>query len=72
MFFRRKGRLRSEFDEKVLVQLNHYKEKWHQEKNLLEKSLDPSEDVICQTKIAEAKYILLLKEAKYRKVNLRR
>ncbi|WP_042453779.1 YaaL family protein [Neobacillus dielmonensis] len=72
MFFRRKGRLRNEFDEKVLLQLNQYKDKWHQEKSLLEKSLDPSEDVICQTKIAEAKYILLLKEAKYRKVNLRK
>ncbi|WP_066322423.1 YaaL family protein [Bacillus sp. FJAT-29814] len=71
MLFRRKGRLRKEYDEKVLTQLYKYKEFWQREKLLLERSLDPSEEVICQTKIAEAKYILLLKEAKERKVSLK-
>lgn len=71
MFFRRKGRLRNDFDEKLLFQLTKYKEAWQQEKLLLERSLDPSEEVICQTKIAEAKYILLLREAKQRNVSLR-
>jgi len=70
MFFWRKGRLRKEFDEKLLTQLNRYKTHWQQEKLLLEKSFDPSEDVICQTKVAEAKYIFLLKEAKQRNVTL--
>jgi Protein of unknown function (DUF2508) len=54
------------------MQLNRYKEHWQQEKLLLEKSFDPSEEVICQTKIAEAKYIFLLKEAKQRNVTLMR
>lgn len=72
MFFRRKGRLRNEFDEKLLIQLTKYKQAWQQEKLLLERSLDPSEEVICQTKIAEAKYILLLREAKQRNVSLRK
>jgi hypothetical protein len=72
MFFRRKGRLRKEYDEKLLSQLNRFKENWQQEKMLLEKSFDPSEEVICQTKIAEAKYIFLLKEAKQRNLNLLR
>lgn len=70
MFFRRKGWLRKEYDEKLLVQLNRYKQHWQQEKLLLEKSFDPSEEVICQTKIAEAKYIFLLREAKERNVTL--
>jgi formyltetrahydrofolate synthetase len=70
MFFRRSGKLRKEYDEKLIVQLNKFKTDWQQEKSLLEKSLDPSEEVICQTKIAEAKYILLLKEAKQRNVTL--
>ncbi|MBM7656461.1 YaaL family protein [Neobacillus cucumis] len=70
MFFRRKGRLRKEYDEKLLTQLNRYKINWQQEKQLLEKSFDPSEEVICQTKIAEAKYIFLLREAKERNVTI--
>ncbi|WML58250.1 YaaL family protein [Neobacillus sp. PS2-9] len=72
MFFRRKGRLRKEYDEKLLIQLNRLKEHWQQEKQLLEKSFDPSEEVICQTKIAEVKYIFLLREAKQRHVTLLR
>lgn len=72
MFFRRKEWLRKEYDEKLLIQLNKFKEHWQQEKLLLEKSFDPSEEVICQTKIAEAKYIFLLREAKERRISLRR
>jgi hypothetical protein len=72
MFFRRKGWLRKEYDEKLLMQLNRFKEHWQQEKQLLEKSFDPSDEVICQTKIAEAKYIFLLREAKQRNVTLMR
>ncbi|MCM3729855.1 YaaL family protein [Neobacillus cucumis] len=70
MFFRRKGRLRKEYDEKLIAQLNRFKTHWQQEKMLLEKSFDPSEEVICQTKIAEAKYIFLLREAKQRNVTI--
>jgi hypothetical protein len=70
MFFQRKGRLRKEYDEKLLAQLNKYKISWQQEKLLLEKSFDPSEEVTCQTKIAEAKYIFLLREAKQRNVTI--
>ncbi|MGG1678728.1 YaaL family protein [Neobacillus sp. NRS-1170] len=72
MFFRRKGWLRKEYDEKLLIQLNKFKEHWQQEKLLLEKCFDPSDEVICQTKIAEAKYIFLLREAKERNVTLMR
>jgi hypothetical protein len=72
MFFRRKGWLRKEYDEKLLTQLNEYKQYWHQQKLLLDKSVDPSEEVICQTKIAEVKFIFLLKEAKQRNVTLKR
>ncbi|MDQ6595363.1 DUF2508 family protein [Bacillus salipaludis] len=72
MFFRRKGWLRKEFDEKLLTQLNKFKENSQQQKVLLEKCFDPSEEVICQTKIAEAKYFFLIREAKQRNVSLKR
>lgn len=71
MFFQRKGRLRKEYDEKLIMKLNEYKQDWHNQKLLLEKSFDPSEEVICQTKIAEIKYIFMLKEAKQRNISLR-
>ncbi len=72
MFFRRKGMLRKEYNEKLLTKLNEYKNDWHRQKLLLEKSFDPSEEVICQTKIAEIKYIFLLKEAKERNISVMR
>jgi len=70
MFFRRKGWLRKEYNGKLLMKLDEFKVEWQRQKSLLEKSFDPSEEVICQTKIAEVKYIFLLKEAKERRVTL--
>lgn len=70
MFFRRKGWLRKEYDEKLMAKMDAFKSDWQRQKSLLEKSFDPSEEVICQTKIAEAKYIFLLREVKQRKISL--
>ncbi|WP_429818518.1 YaaL family protein [Cytobacillus firmus] len=56
MFFRRKKWLRSEFDEKLLEQLNRLKTDWNNQKSLVEKSFDPSPEAISQAKLAEAKY----------------
>ncbi|OLS33473.1 YaaL family protein [Bacillus sp. MRMR6] len=72
MFFRRKGWLRKEFDEKLLMQLSEHKDHWQNQKQLLDRSFDPSEEAICQTKIAEVKYFFLLKEAKHRNVRINR
>ncbi|WP_043929627.1 YaaL family protein [Bacillus sp. EB01] len=71
MLFRRKGRLRAESNEKFLNLLNELRADWRQQKDLLNISFDPSEEVICQTKLAEARYFLLLKEAKYRKISIK-
>jgi len=72
MLFRRKYLLRKEFDERLLNSLQEFKNDWKQQKNLLEKSFDPSVEVICQIKLAEAKYFFLFKEAKYRNITLKR
>jgi len=72
MFFRRQGRLRNEFDEKFLDILEKVKGDRQQQTTLLDKSFDPSEEVICQAKLAEAKYFFLLKEAKHRKISIKR
>ncbi|WP_445493211.1 YaaL family protein [Niallia sp. 03133] len=71
MLFRRKGKLRKEFDEKLLVQFKHLKQDWLNEKSLLDKSFDPSDEVLCAARLTEAKYFFLFKEAKERKVTLR-
>lgn len=70
MFFRKKGRLRKEFDEKLISQLTELKMDWMQQKSILEKSFDPSEEIFLQAKLSEAKYFFMFKEAKKRKVTI--
>lgn len=72
MFFRRKGWLRNEYDEKLIQQLEQQKDNWLSQKSLLEKSLDPSDNAIIQTKLSEVKYFYLFKEAKVRQVTVKR
>lgn len=70
MLFKKKGWLRNEFNEKLLSQLETTKQEWMRQKNLIEKSVEPSDDVLNELKVAETKYFFLLKEAKNRKVYL--
>jgi len=72
IFFRRKGSLRREYDEKLVQLLEQQKNEWKRQEKMMERSLEPSEDVICHLKITEAKYLYLLKEAKHRKVQANR
>jgi len=70
VFFRRKGKLRKEFDQKLIHDIETMKTNWYNHKGLIEKSFDPSFDTICQAKLSELKYYYLFKEAKERKVSL--
>ncbi|MCH1627850.1 YaaL family protein [Fredinandcohnia quinoae] len=70
MLFKRKGWLRNEFNEKLLHQLQLTKQEWMKQKSLIEKSFEPSDDILNELKVAETKYFFLLREAKKRKVNL--
>ncbi|WP_338450444.1 YaaL family protein [Niallia oryzisoli] len=70
MFFRRKGWLRAEFDEQLLQQLKRLKKDWDHQSTLTKKSFDPFREMELQTKIARAKYLLLLREAKKRNISL--
>ncbi|WP_318506429.1 YaaL family protein [Bacillus sp. T3] len=72
MFFQRKGRLRKEFDEKLLDQLSAARSDWSNQKALIEKCLDPSEEIISETKLAEIKYFFLIREAKHRNISIRK
>ncbi|MBA4537681.1 YaaL family protein [Bacillus aquiflavi] len=72
MFFRRKRRLRKEFDEKLLNRLNQLKIKWTNNRAINEKIFDPSEEFIFEVKLSEAKYFFLLHEAKERNITIQK
>ena len=72
MGFLRKKTLRREFDEKLTKQLFKQKEEWNRQKKLVEKSLEPSAEVLYELKVAEAKYFFYLREAKQRNLKISR
>ena len=69
MGFLRRNTLRKEFDEKLIEQLFKQKEEWNR---LVEKSLEPSAEVLFELKVAESKYFFYLKEAKQRNLKMSR
>jgi hypothetical protein len=71
MFFQRKGKLRKEFTEKLLRTLEINKNEWMKQKEIINRCVEPSEEVLSCLKIAEAKYFFLIREAKVRKVSLK-
>jgi hypothetical protein len=70
MFFKRKGWLKKEFDEQLLATFINVKNDWLKQTNLVEKSVDPSDEVLLGVKVAKAKYLYLLKEAKKRNISI--
>ncbi|MEH7387795.1 YaaL family protein [Bacillus sp. JJ1521] len=70
MLFKKKGKLRKQFNQELFSQLEIAKKEWMRQKSLIEKSVEPSDDVLSELKVAETKYFFLLREAKRRKVFL--
>ncbi|MEH7234526.1 YaaL family protein [Bacillus sp. JJ1562] len=70
MLFKKKGKLRREFNQELFSQLEIAKKEWMRQKSLIEKSVEPSDDILNELKVAETKYFFLLREAKRRKVFL--
>lgn len=71
MFFRKKGLLRKEFDEKLLKQISDAREKRMRQKMFLQKVFEPSDELINEARITEAKYFFLIKEAKNRNLSMK-
>lgn len=63
--FKRKQQLRKTMQNNLLSVLNTSRESWLRKKKVIEGSIEPSEEVLQQLKIAEAKYLFLLKEARF-------
>lgn len=70
MFWKKKGCLRKQFNDQLIERLQRYRDDWMGKKQLIEKSVEPSDKIIFDLKIAEAKYLFLLREAKKRKVTI--
>lgn len=66
MFFRQKGKLRKVTDQKLWNSLSELKAEWMNNKIIIEKSVEPSEELLNYLKISEAKYFYLVREAKIR------
>lgn len=70
MFFKRKGQLKKEFDGQLLTTFINVKNDWLKQTDLIEKSVDPSDGVLLSVKVARAKYLYLLREAKKRNISI--
>ncbi|WP_221569317.1 YaaL family protein [Alkalihalobacillus sp. TS-13] len=71
MFFSRNGRLRKEANERLLNSIETIRTEWLTKKDLIENSVEPSEQVLYEVKLAKAKYFFLLREAKIRNIRTR-
>ncbi len=68
MFFSRKGKLKREFDEKLVQLIKETKDDFQHAKTLEELIDDYNLDVIAQRKAAESIHFYLFKEARIRRV----
>nr|WP_152525571.1 YaaL family protein [Sediminibacillus terrae] len=63
---------KSQVDEQLLDDIFKSKEEWKSIKSIIERSVEPTERGIYELKVAEAKYLYLLREARVRKVSAMR
>ena len=71
MLWRRKGWLKKQFDLKLVEELQALRAEGYEQKRLIEKCVEPSEEVLMALNVTEAKYFFLIREAKYRRVSLK-
>lgn len=68
MFFSRKGKLKKEFDDKLVCLIKETKDDYHNARVLEELTDDYNLDVIVQRKMAESVHFYLFKEARIRRI----
>lgn len=71
MFFSRKGKLKKEFDERLVQSIKTAKDDLNNAKVMEDLMDEVNLDVLVQAKMAEALYFYLLKEARIRKVMIK-
>ncbi|AGY80922.1 YaaL family protein [Carnobacterium inhibens] len=68
MLFKKKQVLRKEYDEALLKLMTETKSKWEYAKRIEHSVIEKDSLLFAQTKLAEAKYFYLFKEAKKRHI----
>lgn len=68
MKWKKKYRLRREYDESLLLLMTRLREDWEHARKIEETSIETDDYLFAQTKLAEAKFFYLFKEARYRKI----
>lgn len=71
MLFRKKGKIRCAEDDQLLTLLDKIKVKSDQQHTLIDESIAYHGEVVYYAKMEKAKYLFLLKEARYRKAHLK-
>ncbi|MDZ5713838.1 YaaL family protein [Jeotgalibacillus haloalkalitolerans] len=68
MLFRKKGKLKKEYDDRLVHLMQQARGEWQQQKNLSDLSFEKSPQMLAEEKMAEARYFYLFKEARHRKI----
>ncbi|GAF67157.1 hypothetical protein BTS2_4066 [Bacillus sp. TS-2] len=66
--FRKKGKIRKEEDERLLIAIEQMKQKYDNHRHYLDHSFDPTDDSRNQMKLVESLYSFLIREARIRRV----
>lgn len=70
MFFQRKGKLRREYDDKLIMKFNQMKMEWKNKERVIEHSIDPTDEVMFSLQVSKAKCMFLLNEIKARNIQM--
>ncbi|UOQ95682.1 YaaL family protein [Halobacillus shinanisalinarum] len=68
IIFRKKTK-RKEIDQQLLTDIQKLKYEWETLDNIIEHSIEPSEEGLLDLSLAKAKYFYMLREARHRKLN---
>lgn len=72
MLFRKKGKIRKREEDRLISHIDMLKDKLFIQRELVNRSVDPSDEVLLNFKMTEAKYLFLLKEARAQNTNMRK
>jgi hypothetical protein len=68
MFFSRKKKLKKQYDKNLINTVSEIKREYYQKKRIIEQSIEPSQSILIEYKILEAKYFFYIKQLKVRKI----
>jgi hypothetical protein len=68
MFFKSKHKLKKHYDKQLLETISTIKKEYYHKKKYLEQSIEPSQQVLVEYKILEAKYFFFIKQMKLRNI----